>query len=69
MRELLPRRVFLATLPWRLERRFLADDFLPFSALTTLLRDALLRDELARFLFPNTVSEQANVTIMTSMRA
>jgi hypothetical protein len=46
MRDLLPRRVFLASFRLRVERRFLADDFLPFSARTTLLRDALLRETL-----------------------
>jgi len=69
MRELLPLRVFLASLPRRVERRFLADDFLPLSARATLLRDALLRDELACFLFPNTVPEQTSVIRMINMRA
>lgn len=69
MRDLLPLRVSLASLLWRVERRFLADDFLPLSARATLLRDALLRDELACFRFPNTVPEQATVIRMTNMRA
>jgi len=69
MRDLLPLRVSLASLPWRVERRFLADDFLPFSARATLLRDALLRDELAGFLFPKTVPEKATVRRMNRIRA
>lgn len=52
-----------------MERRFLADAFLPLSLRTTLLREALLRDELACFLFPNTVPEQTTVIRMTNMRA
>ncbi len=68
MRVLLPRRVSLASLRLRVERRFLADDFLPFSARTTLLRDALLRDELACLFFPNTVPEQATVIRTINMR-
>ncbi|MBA2527998.1 MAG: hypothetical protein H0V18_19785 [Pyrinomonadaceae bacterium] len=69
MRDLLPPRVDLANLPWRVERRFLADDFRPLSARATLLRDALARDELACFLFPNTVPEQATVIRMINMSA
>jgi len=68
MRDLRPLRVFLATLPRRVDRRFLADAFLPFSERTTLLREALLREELA-FLFPNTVPAEATVIRMTNMRA
>jgi len=69
MRDLLPLRVFLAILPCRLERRFLADAFLPLSARVTLLRDALLRDELACLFFPNTVPEHTTVIRMTNMSA
>ena len=63
MRDLRPRRVFLAEsrLFRREVRRFLAVDFLPLSARATLLRDALLREELAGFLFPKTVPEKATV--------
>ncbi len=69
MRDLLPLRVSLASLPWRVERRSLADAFLPLSGRAILLREALLRDELACLLFPNTVPEQASVIRMTNMRA
>ncbi len=69
MRDLLPLRVFLASLPWRVARRFLADAFLPLSARVILWRDAVLREERAGFLFPNTVPEQTSVIRMTNMKA
>jgi hypothetical protein len=62
MRDLLP-RLFRAEsrLDRRPERRFLADNLLPFSARETFWRDALLRDEVACLFFAKTVSEKAKV--------